>query len=43
MAEAAQAAESACVLLDRGDADGACNLACYAMFEAALCTHDTTR
>jgi uncharacterized protein (UPF0332 family) len=35
MAKAAQAAESARALLDRGDADGACNRAYYAMFDAA--------
>lgn len=35
MAKAVQAAESARVLLDRGDADGACNRAYYAMFDAA--------
>jgi uncharacterized protein (UPF0332 family) len=35
MAKAAQAAASARVLLDAGDADGACNRAYYAMFDAA--------
>jgi uncharacterized protein (UPF0332 family) len=35
MAKAMQAAASAKVLLDTGDADGACNRACYAMFDAA--------
>ena len=35
MAKAAQAAESARALLTRGDADGACNRAYYAMFDAA--------
>jgi uncharacterized protein (UPF0332 family) len=35
MAKAAQAAVSARVLLDTGDADGACNRAYYAMFDAA--------
>ena len=35
MAKAAQAAESARALLERGDADGACNRAYYAMFDAA--------
>jgi uncharacterized protein (UPF0332 family) len=35
MAKAMQAAESAQALLDREDADGACNRAYYAMFEAA--------
>ena len=35
MAKAVQAAASAKVLLDAGDADGACNRACYAMFDAA--------
>jgi uncharacterized protein (UPF0332 family) len=35
MAKAAQAQASARVLLDRGDADGACNRAYYAMFDAA--------
>lgn len=35
MAKAAQAARSAKVLLDTGDADGACNRAYYAMFDAA--------
>ncbi|WP_204848259.1 HEPN domain-containing protein [Rhodopila globiformis] len=35
MAKAARAAESARALLDRGDADGACNRAYYAMFDAA--------
>ena len=35
MAKAAQAAASAKVLLDTGDADGACNRAYYAMFDAA--------
>ena len=35
MAKAAQAAASARVLLDTGDADGACNRAYYAMFDAA--------
>lgn len=35
MAKALQAAESARVLLDIGDADGACNRAYYAMFDAA--------
>ena len=35
MAKAAQAGESARTLLERGDADGACNRAYYAMFDAA--------
>ena len=35
MGKAGQAAESARALLDRGDADGACNRAYYAMFDAA--------
>ena len=35
MAKAVQAAISAKVLLDTGDADGACNRAYYAMFDAA--------
>lgn len=35
MAKAAQAAASAKVLLDTGDADGACNRAYYAMFDAS--------
>ncbi len=35
MAKAAQAAESARMLLTSGDADGACNRAYYAMFDAA--------
>ena len=35
MVKAAQAAESARVLLDHGDADGFCNRAYYAMFDAA--------
>ena len=35
MAKAAQAAESARTLLTSGDADGACNRAYYAMFDAA--------
>jgi uncharacterized protein (UPF0332 family) len=35
MAKAAQVAESAQALLDRGDPDGACNRAYYAMFDAA--------
>ena len=35
MAKAARAATSAKVLLDAGDADGACNRAYYAMFDAA--------
>lgn len=35
MAKAVQAAASAQVLLDVGDADGACNRAYYAMFSAA--------
>ncbi len=35
MAKAIQAAASARVLLDTGDADGACNRADYAMFDAA--------
>jgi uncharacterized protein (UPF0332 family) len=35
MAKAAQAALSAKVLLDTADADGACNRAYYAMFDAA--------
>jgi len=35
MAKARQAAASARVLLDAGDADGACNRAYYAMFDAA--------
>ena len=35
MAKAIRAAESARVLLDAGDADGACNRAYYAMYDAA--------
>jgi len=35
MAKAVQAAASAKLLLDTGDADGACNRAYYAMFDAA--------
>ncbi len=35
MAKAAQAADSARALFERGDADGACNRAYYAMFDAA--------
>jgi uncharacterized protein (UPF0332 family) len=35
MAKAIQALASAKVLLDTGDADGACNRAYYAMFDAA--------
>lgn len=35
MAKAVQATASAKVLLDTGDADGACNRAYYAMFDAA--------
>lgn len=35
MTKARQAAASAKVLLDTGDADGACNRAYYAMFDAA--------
>lgn len=35
MAKAIQAAASAKVLLDTGDADGACNRAYYAMFDAS--------
>lgn len=35
MAKAVQAAASAKVLLETGDADGACNRAYYAMFDAA--------
>nr|WP_288118127.1 HEPN domain-containing protein [Thiomonas sp.] len=35
MAKTAQAAESARALLERGDADGACNRAYYAIFDAA--------
>lgn len=35
MAKAVRAAASARVLLDTGDADGACNRAYYAMFDAA--------
>jgi len=35
MAKAIQAAASARVLLNTGDADGACNRAYYAMFDAA--------
>lgn len=35
MAKAIQATSSAKVLLDTGDADGACNRAYYAMFDAA--------
>ena len=35
LAKAIRAAESAKVLLDNGDADGACNRAYYAMFDAA--------
>ena len=35
MAKASQAAASARLLLDTGDADGACNRAYYAMFDAA--------
>lgn len=36
IAKATQAAQSAKVLLDTGDADGACNRAYYAMFDAAV-------
>lgn len=35
LAKAIQAAASAKILLDTGDADGACNRAYYAMFDAA--------
>lgn len=35
LAKAVQAAKSAKLLLDAGDADGACNRAYYAMFDAA--------
>ena len=35
MSKALQAAASAKILLDSGDADGACNRAYYAMFDAA--------
>ena len=35
MAKATRAAESAALLLDDGDLDGACNRAYYAMFDAA--------
>jgi uncharacterized protein (UPF0332 family) len=35
MAKATRAAESAALLLDAGDLDGACNRAYYAMFDAA--------
>lgn len=35
MTKALQAAASAKVLLDTGDADGACNRAYYAIFDAA--------
>jgi uncharacterized protein (UPF0332 family) len=35
MSKAARAAESARLLLDAGDRDGACNHACHAMFDAA--------
>jgi uncharacterized protein (UPF0332 family) len=42
MAKAVQAAESARALLDRGDADGACNRAYYAMFDAARAALLTT-
>lgn len=35
MSKAGQAAESARALLDRDDADGACNRVYYAMFDAA--------
>ena len=35
IAKATQAAESARALLERGDADGACNRAYYAIFDAA--------
>ncbi len=35
MSKAVQATESARALLDRDDADGACNRAYYAMFDAA--------
>lgn len=35
LAKAAQASASAKLLLDAGDADGACNRAYYAMFDAA--------
>ena len=35
LAKAIQAAASAKLLLDAGDADGACNRAYYAMFDAA--------
>lgn len=35
MAKAERAAESAKLLLEAGDADGACNRAYYAMYDAA--------
>jgi len=35
MAKATQAAASAKILIDIGDADGPCNRACYAMFDTA--------
>jgi len=45
MAKAVQALASARILLDSGDADGACNRGYYAMFDAAraaliACGHD---
>lgn len=46
LAKALQAAASAKVLLDTGDADGACNRAYYAMFDAARaepCWHPVLR
>lgn len=48
LAKAEQAAGSARILLERGDADGACNRAYYAMFDAARAAllaggHDTGR
>ncbi len=45
MAKANQALASAKLLLDTGDADGACNRAYYAMFDAAraACWHQVLR
>jgi uncharacterized protein (UPF0332 family) len=43
MAKARTACESARALLDRGDSDGACNRAYYAMFDAARAALLATR
>jgi uncharacterized protein (UPF0332 family) len=42
MAKANRARASAKLLLDSGDVDGACNRACYAMFDAARAALLTT-